>query len=60
MKIWKGAQLTDETASGYVDYLVAQRKRYLEAPFLCIVEAKKDDFEQGLAQYNSGVVTDVD
>jgi hypothetical protein len=22
----------------------------LEAPFLCIVEAKKDDFEQGLAQ----------
>jgi hypothetical protein len=50
LKIWKGAQLTDETASGYVDYLIAQRKRYLEAPFLCIVEAKKDDFEQGLAQ----------
>ena len=29
---------------------MAERKRYLEAPFLCIVEAKKDDFEQGLAQ----------
>jgi hypothetical protein len=50
LKIWKGSQLEDETTSGFVDYLIAERKRYLEAPFLCIVEAKKDDFEQGLAQ----------
>jgi hypothetical protein len=50
LKIWKGAPLADETASGYVDYLVAERKAYLEAPFICIFEAKKDDFEQGLAQ----------
>jgi hypothetical protein len=50
LKIWKGAALEDQTTSGYVDYLVAERKRYLESPFLCIVEAKKDDFEQGLAQ----------
>jgi hypothetical protein len=50
LKIWKGAQLADDTTSGYVDYLIAARKRYLESPFLCIVEAKKDDFEQGLAQ----------
>jgi len=50
LKIWKGAQLADETTSGYVDYLVARQKRYLEAPFVCVVEAKKDDFEQGLAQ----------
>ncbi len=50
LKIWKGAPLADDTASGYVDYLVAERKRYLEAPFLCIIEAKKDDFQQGLAQ----------
>ncbi|MGB7274019.1 MAG: hypothetical protein WBC69_12030 [Geitlerinemataceae cyanobacterium] len=50
LKIWKGAQLADDTTSGYVDYLIAPRKRYLESPFLCIVEAKKDDFEQGLAQ----------
>ena len=50
LKIWKGASLEGETTSGNVDYLIAERKRYLETPFLCIVEAKKDDFEQGLAQ----------
>lgn len=50
LRVWKGAQLESEGIAGYVDYLVAERKRYLEAPFLCIVEAKKDDFEQGLAQ----------
>jgi len=50
LKIWKGAPLSDEQIRGYVDYLVAERKAYLEAPFMCIVEAKKDDFEQGLAQ----------
>ncbi|MEQ9549385.1 MAG: hypothetical protein RIM23_07180 [Coleofasciculus sp. G3-WIS-01] len=50
LKIWKGASLEGETTSGNVDYLIAERRRYLETPFLCIVEAKKDDFEQGLAQ----------
>ena len=50
LKLWKGAPLMDESTTGYVDYLMAERKDYLEAPFLCIVEAKKDDFEQGLAQ----------
>ena len=50
LKIWKAAPLSDEYTIGYVDYLMAERKAYLEAPFLCIVEAKKDDFEQGLAQ----------
>jgi hypothetical protein len=50
LKIWKGAALESEATNGNVDYLVAKRKAYLEAPFLCIVEAKKDDFEQGLAQ----------
>jgi hypothetical protein len=50
LKIWKGAQLESDTTAGYVDYLIAERKRYLESPLLCIIEAKKDDFEQGLAQ----------
>jgi hypothetical protein len=50
LKIWKGASLEGKSVSGNVDYLIAERKRYLEAPLLCIVEAKKDDFEQGLAQ----------
>ena len=39
-----------DVLAGYVDYLVAERKRYLDIPLLCIIEAKKDDFEQGLAQ----------
>jgi hypothetical protein len=50
LKIWKGAPLSDDSTSGYADYLIAERKAYLEAPFLCVAEAKKDDFEQGLAQ----------
>jgi hypothetical protein len=33
-----------------VDYLIAERRAYLEAPFACVIEAKKDDFEQGAAQ----------
>jgi hypothetical protein len=50
LKMWKGASLDSEFAGGYVDYLLSDNRDYLEAPFLCIVEAKKDDFEQGLAQ----------
>jgi hypothetical protein len=50
LRIWKGPQLEGDVATGYVDYLVAERKRYLDTPLLCIIEAKKDDFEQGLAQ----------
>jgi hypothetical protein len=50
IKVWKGANLETPTTSGVADYLIAERKGYLEAPFLCIIEAKKDDFEQGLAQ----------
>lgn len=50
LKIWKGANLEADTVGGYVDYLVAEDRDYLYAPFLCVMEAKKDDFEQGLAQ----------
>jgi hypothetical protein len=50
LRMWKGGKLEGEETSGYVDYLLAERRRYLEAPMLCVVEAKKDDFEQGLAQ----------
>jgi len=50
LKIWKGANLESETAHGAADYLVTENCGYFEAPFLCVVEAKKDDFEQGLAQ----------
>jgi hypothetical protein len=50
IKIWKGATLETPTTNGVADYLIAENKGYLETPYLCIVEAKKDDFEQGLAQ----------
>jgi hypothetical protein len=51
LKIWKGAKLESDTTIGNVDYLIAEQKRYLEAPLLCIIdEAKEDDFKQGLAQ----------
>ncbi|MGA1601508.1 MAG: hypothetical protein ACO4CG_04370 [Prochlorothrix sp.] len=50
LKIWKGAKLEGRSAIGYVDYLIAEQRRYLTTPLLCVIEAKKDNFEQGLAQ----------
>ena len=50
LKVWKGAYLEGEMVCGNVDYLIAQRRAYLEALFACVIEAKKDDFEQGTAQ----------
>jgi hypothetical protein len=50
LKVWKGAYLEGETTCGNADYLIAQRRAYLEGPFVCVMEAKKDDFEQGTAQ----------
>lgn len=50
LKIWKGAYLEGEDVCGNADYLIAERRAYLEAPFVCVIEAKKDDFEQGAAQ----------
>ena len=50
LKIWKAAPLQSEDLIGQVGYLIAPRKAYLTTPLLCAVEAKKDDFEKGLAQ----------
>jgi hypothetical protein len=50
LKIWKGGRIESDVAIGNADYLIAENQDYLDIPFLCIVEAKKDDFEQGLAQ----------
>ncbi len=57
-KVWKGAYLEGEKTCGNADYLIAERRGYLEAPYVCAIlvprgyanEAKKDDFEQGAAQ----------
>jgi hypothetical protein len=50
LKVWKGAALKSDELNGNVDYLIAENRVYLEAPILCIAEAKKDNFEQGLGQ----------
>ena len=50
LKIWKGAYLESSDTCGNADYLIAQRRAYLEAPFVCVIEAKKGDFERGTAQ----------
>jgi hypothetical protein len=50
LKAWKEPLLESETLNGIADYLITKRRGYLDLPFLCAVEAKKDDFEQGLAQ----------
>jgi hypothetical protein len=50
LKIWKGAPLETEDLNGNADYLITENQDYLETPYLCAVEAKKDDFEKGLAQ----------
>lgn len=50
LKFWKGANLESEIAHGAADYLMTEKRGYFEAPFLCVIEAKKDNFEQGLAQ----------
>ena len=50
LKIWKGGRLESDIATGAADYLVTENIAYISAPMLCVVEAKKDDFEQGLAQ----------
>jgi hypothetical protein len=50
LKIWKAAPLSSNDLTGEADYLIAPRRRYLATPLLCVVEAKRDDFEKGLAQ----------
>ncbi len=50
LKAWKGAPLGAEGLIGEADYLITPDRDYLASPYLCAVEAKKDDFEKGLAQ----------
>lgn len=50
LKLWKAAPLSDDELTGVVDYLLTPQRDYIDTPLLCVVEAKKDDFEQGLAQ----------
>ena len=50
IKIWKEANLQTDKTIGVVDYLIAPQGVVYQTPLLCVIEAKKDDFEKGLAQ----------
>ena len=50
LKMWKSVPLSSDALTGVVDYFLTEDVDILTAPYLCVVEAKKDDFEQGLAQ----------
>lgn len=50
LRIWKASPLESDNLRGAVDYLVAPRLDIVRTLFLCVAEAKRDDFEQGLAQ----------
>ena len=50
LKVWKEVPLKTETLSGRSEYVFARRIDILTHPFVCLAEAKKDDFEKGLAQ----------
>jgi hypothetical protein len=50
LKVWKSAPLESLELTGEADYLVTPNRAYIDTPLLCAVEAKKDDFERGLAQ----------
>ena len=50
LKIFKEVPLRGETAGGFVDYLIASQRVLPKTPLLCVAEAKKDNFEKGMAQ----------
>lgn len=50
LRIWKQTPVQSDELLGITDYLIARRIDYLTKPALCVIEAKKDDFEQGAAQ----------
>lgn len=50
LKVWKEVALKAEDLSGRSEYVFAERLTVLTHPFVCLAEAKKDDFEQGAAQ----------
>ncbi|MBC8135143.1 MAG: hypothetical protein H8F28_04545 [Fibrella sp.] len=50
LKIWKAAALQTDTLTGVADYVIAPRRAYLATPLLCVIKAKRDDFEKGRAQ----------
>ena len=50
LKVRKEVSLKTDELSGRSEYVFAERIDLLRHPFVCLAEAKKDDFEKGLAQ----------
>jgi hypothetical protein len=50
LKVFKIVPLKSDVANGFVDYLIAPNRTLPQQPLLCVAEAKKDNFERGLAQ----------
>jgi len=50
LKVWKAAVLNTDTLTGVTDYLIAPRRAFMATPLLCVVEAKRDDFDRGRVQ----------
>ena len=50
LKVWKEVALKTEALAGRSEYIFAQRIDILTHPYVCLAEAKKDDFERGAAQ----------
>lgn len=50
LRVFKESPLKAPVASGVIDYLVTRRAAVPLTPLLCVAEAKKDDFDAGLAQ----------
>ena len=50
LKIFKETTINSSDTGGLVDYLITPNATVPILPFLCVSEAKKDDFEKGLAQ----------
>ncbi len=50
LKVWKEVTLKTSEVNGRVEYILAEHIDILETPYVCLIEANKDDFEKGLAQ----------
>jgi hypothetical protein len=50
LRIFKETTINSLDIGGVVDYLISRNGTVPTTPFLCVSEAKKDDFDKGLAQ----------
>ena len=53
---WKEVTLSTDQLKGVADFVIAPNLAYLTTPLLCVIEAKKDDFEKGEAQCIGGML----